>query len=395
MKKLGLLDKSSFEVLAGENRQRCGSSLFAVDPGGKIVFAAGVWPGADGESGERGRELALREAWRWGTVGVAMCDGHLMVWAVPLTLNNQLVGGLLSVTHEMRVLETGGDDGAGRIDIRAAGAWLRERCEALNLTNADALAARRASYEAEQQRAYVLHDAQSRKAAAIRSLYTLEERGLFAAIRAGDRGEARNILNRILVAVYHYGGGNVGLLKGFLLELVASMFRSAIEVGAVPDALWGGSFASLANFAGVETPEAMASWVRRTLEQLMDAVPVAGSTRGADRLARTLALIGEKCHEPLTLAAAAKMAGLSPSRFCAILKQETGTTFTSILNRMRVDRAAAMLSRSDASIGQIALRCGFADQSYFTRVFRTYRGCAPRAFRLKSNRLPSPFFSGF
>lgn len=382
--KLGLLTPSIFAELAAACRRRYGTPLYASDDRGRIVMAGDDWPEADDDAAERGRELAVHEAWRWGTVGVAMCDRQLVVWAIPLTINNQLTGGLLSLANENRVSAAAANDGDERIDIRAAGAWLRERCEALNLTNADALAARRATYEAEQQRAYVLHDAQSRKAAAIRSLYTLEERGLFAAIRAGDRGEARNVLNRILVAVYHHGGNNIGLLKGFLLELVASMFRSAIEIGAAPNDLFGSSFASLANLAEVETSEAMATWVRRTLEQLMDAVPVAGSTKGAERIMKTLQTVEGKCHESITLAEAARIANLSPSRFCAVFKQETGTTFTRILNRMRVDRAASMLSRGDCNINGIALRCGFADQSYFTRVFRKERGCTPKAFRLKT-----------
>jgi AraC-like DNA-binding protein len=40
-----------------------------------------------------------------------------------------------------------------------------------------------------------------------------------------------------------------------------------------------------------------------------------------------------------------------------------------------------MLRRTDKSIIQIAMECGFEDQSYFSRVFKRYTGSSPRAYR--------------
>jgi transcriptional regulator GlxA family with amidase domain len=48
---------------------------------------------------------------------------------------------------------------------------------------------------------------------------------------------------------------------------------------------------------------------------------------------------------------------------------------------MRVDRAAELLSRTDKSLSLIALSTGFADQSYFTKVFKRYRRVAPLQYR--------------
>ncbi|NNM32655.1 MAG: helix-turn-helix domain-containing protein, partial [Gemmatimonadetes bacterium] len=40
-----------------------------------------------------------------------------------------------------------------------------------------------------------------------------------------------------------------------------------------------------------------------------------------------------------------------------------------------------MIRESEEPIGRIAIRAGFADQSHFTRVFRSSRGTTPGALR--------------
>ena len=51
------------------------------------------------------------------------------------------------------------------------------------------------------------------------------------------------------------------------------------------------------------------------------------------------------------------------------------------LREIRVQRAADALVRSSAPLAQIALDAGFADQSHFTRVFRTAYGVTPHRWR--------------
>jgi AraC-like DNA-binding protein len=45
-----------------------------------------------------------------------------------------------------------------------------------------------------------------------------------------------------------------------------------------------------------------------------------------------------------------------------------------------------MLLHSDDPLAIIADRCGFCDQSYFTRVFRDVKGLTPGQFREQGRR---------
>ncbi|MFA6566858.1 MAG: AraC family transcriptional regulator [Victivallales bacterium] len=51
------------------------------------------------------------------------------------------------------------------------------------------------------------------------------------------------------------------------------------------------------------------------------------------------------------------------------------------LLHLRVQRASGLLSNTAMRIGEIALECGFSDNSYFTLQFRRHAGLAPKQFR--------------
>jgi AraC-like DNA-binding protein/mannose-6-phosphate isomerase-like protein (cupin superfamily) len=87
--------------------------------------------------------------------------------------------------------------------------------------------------------------------------------------------------------------------------------------------------------------------------------------------------------EPITVAWAAALAGMSPFRFMREFKKATGMTFISYLTRLRLAHAYRMLLDTGTSIAAIAARVGFADQSYFDRRFRRQYGCTPRELRAR------------
>jgi transcriptional regulator GlxA family with amidase domain len=49
--------------------------------------------------------------------------------------------------------------------------------------------------------------------------------------------------------------------------------------------------------------------------------------------------------------------------------------------RHRVERSKSMLQHSDVALAEIAGLCGFADQSHFTRMFKSFVGMTPAAWR--------------
>jgi AraC-like DNA-binding protein len=83
----------------------------------------------------------------------------------------------------------------------------------------------------------------------------------------------------------------------------------------------------------------------------------------------------------ISLSDLASECGLSVSHFTRAFRQTTGLPPHRWLLRQRIERAKVLLRNASISLSDIALVCGFADQSHFTRVFSGATGLAPGAWR--------------
>jgi AraC family transcriptional regulator len=84
--------------------------------------------------------------------------------------------------------------------------------------------------------------------------------------------------------------------------------------------------------------------------------------------------------EEIGLEELAALAGKSPCHFLRCFKQTTGISPHRYVTRRRVDHACGLLT-AGLPLVEIALACGFADQSHFGRVFRRERSLTPMAYR--------------
>ncbi len=215
----------------------------------------------------------------------------------------------------------------------------------------------------------------------IRELYLLQEPMLLAAIRRGDRGGARHIINHVLVHIYSAGQERSDLLKGLLLELVVMISRAAVEAGAAQSEVLGLNFRSLTELAGISDDEELAAWLRKTLEHVFSTLERQKNYTPPLLTGRALDFMRQNLHRDISRDEVARQAGISPSHFSRLIKERTGRSFTELLRQCRVDLACTLLTGTDQSLAQVADACGFCDQSYFTRVFQEVKGVTPKQFR--------------
>jgi transcriptional regulator GlxA family with amidase domain len=86
-------------------------------------------------------------------------------------------------------------------------------------------------------------------------------------------------------------------------------------------------------------------------------------------------------REPITNTRLARLAGLSVRAFERKFLAAFRVPPQQYLRKLRLRMASHALVFSHRSIVEVALDCGFADQSHFTREFRRHFGRTPRAYR--------------
>jgi AraC family transcriptional regulator len=82
-----------------------------------------------------------------------------------------------------------------------------------------------------------------------------------------------------------------------------------------------------------------------------------------------------------SISSLASECGLSSRHFARAFKVTTGLTPHEWLMRRRVERARDLLVQSAMELADIALACGFVDQSHLARVFKNIEGQTPGRWR--------------
>jgi AraC-like DNA-binding protein len=82
----------------------------------------------------------------------------------------------------------------------------------------------------------------------------------------------------------------------------------------------------------------------------------------------------------------ARRCNLSVSQFGRTFKKTTGLTPHHWLVQLRLERAKDLLLWSTLQLAEIALDCGFSEQSHFTRTFTRLVGTSPGKWRRQRRR---------
>lgn len=83
--------------------------------------------------------------------------------------------------------------------------------------------------------------------------------------------------------------------------------------------------------------------------------------------------------------------GCSKSALITAFKKEYGITVNAYITAVRLNEALHMLRQGERRVGEIALLCGFSDQSYFSKVFSAKYGVPPSEWQTLDVELDVPF----
>jgi len=209
------------------------------------------------------------------------------------------------------------------------------------------------------------------------NIYVAIEGGLWLTTSDGRKSRAE------MVAVLP----NVG-------HTIASDYRSVLSIVIEPESVCPGVLEDLARRLSGPEGAAFTSRIRAAYLELRDhhagddfssaefdrlclgeVLPV----RQLDpRVARAMVQIGRFSGEPVTAASCAAEAGLSPSRFLHLFKEETGISFRSFRAWKRA-RHLLHFANQDINLAHLAQDIGYPDSTHFSHSIRRFYGLKPRA----------------
>lgn len=101
-------------------------------------------------------------------------------------------------------------------------------------------------------------------------------------------------------------------------------------------------------------------------------------------VAKAREVIAAQPDQPLSITRLAALCDSHPARLTRAFRRELGVGPGEFQRRLRLEQALRFVGETDAPLSQVALMCGFCDQSHLSRAFKAAYGCAPAAFRRRS-----------
>jgi AraC-like DNA-binding protein len=95
--------------------------------------------------------------------------------------------------------------------------------------------------------------------------------------------------------------------------------------------------------------------------------------------------LGEDPDGKLSIAEYASELGLEPPLLARAFRNHYGTSLRALLRGRRIAAAMHALSEGARPLAEIAVDCGFYDQSHFTRSFKRATGVTPGKFRRRTS----------
>lgn len=130
------------------------------------------------------------------------------------------------------------------------------------------------------------------------------------------------------------------------------------------------------------------SFTMLLISQLLESWQAAGKPERStvmmtqhDRFIKVIEYMYTHFHEKISRDDLAELIHLHPSYFSRVFTQTYGVSSKQMLQNLRMKHALQSLENSESTLEMIAMRCGFGDAAYFSRVFKSKYRMTPGEYR--------------
>lgn len=351
---------------------------------------------------------ACTEAFKWKEPYFFRCHAGLVMWCVPIIINNENIGSIICgqvllwkpdefTYEEMRQF----NKDIGDFDK------VKEKIDKLNVISADKTQAVanmlstvvnyivniNSDYISEQQNLnewknkirleIELRKKDNPNIYSSYEAYLRKEKRLLQYMRIGEKDKAINLLPSLFTNISFLSNHNLKDVKIRCIELLSLISRALIEGGldsqlAISKLEKYYEKINLANdidimFIDIET----------IVVELVDLIFILGKDRHTGLLRKARQYIVENYSKHILIEDVAEHVLISASYLSNLFKTKLNCTVNEYITRVRVEESIELMKDRGRSIQDISHCVGFSSASHFTKVFKKYIGVTPIHYRNK------------
>ena len=164
--------------------------------------------------------------------------------------------------------------------------------------------------------------------------------------------------------------------RGFCIEVFANL-HYIIKTANLDELSIVGSYEGIYKMLFQQsTLEKSLKWLEDTSIAIINQLSIKRN-RHTHLVQQVLSYVENHYDEPLSLKTISYELNISAPYLGKLFSDELGETFTTWLNRFRVEKAIELMKTTDFSIREIALKTGYVNSNYFYKLFKKYMKMSP------------------
>lgn len=173
-----------------------------------------------------------------------------------------------------------------------------------------------------------------------------------------------------------------------LEELRYELYRLLKEKTGDPAAFWTEELAEEARMA-YQSVEQCRNWVSSIIHRRKEQSQ--SQREEVDTVVRIKAIVEENLENRINRELIAERLYFSVDYISRVFKKETGGSLSEYIMFQKIKHARELLEEGNDNIGDIAVKLGYNNFSYFSEIFRRITGCLPSDYRKKvfQDRIPA------
>lgn len=265
------------------------------------------------------------------------------------------------------------------INIDNLGSFIRETMFSSGLLDSDKFETNEAIWSQQTRLATVAPHVENLSIFDRRERILHESNVLLKNIDAGDMEVIQKQLDVILSLAVTGEPNDLKSIKAFLLPVISAISMNDLLRQEKWSKVMVQHTLRIDEMAEIHEQKELCYWFESTIMNIFENIRRSYSEELLSE--KVIAYLHKHFSDNIQLEEASKTIGASTSSIMHKLKKETGKTFSQHLNAIRIKEAKRLLTFTSLPLGEISLRCGFKDQSYFTKVFTKNINIGPREFR--------------
>ena len=207
------------------------------------------------------------------------------------------------------------------------------------------------------------------------------EKKLSILISNKDKDGAQQLLNEMLGYLFFSGNADFKTIKARIIEMLVLLSRAAIDAGASIQEILLFNEENIKQIEEISSIEELSSWITVIMHRFIQYSFDFTGVKHSDVLYKMMQYVKANYNKKITLDDIAEYVHLSRSYISSMFKEEMGEGLFTYINRIRVEKSKILLLNESVSLVNVGGLCGFEDQSYFTKVFKSIVGVSPKKYR--------------